>query len=159
MKMIHFFVMLQLMLLSKCTPPEDLQADNQFQEDFLKSVNALRVQGCKCGSSSMPPVAPITWNDQLAEAAQRHANDMAKNDHFDHTGTDGSSSAQRISDAGYKWRSVGENIAWGYQDIKAVVAGWVKSKGHCQNMMSADYTEMGAAQNGTYWVQTFGKPR
>lgn len=153
------FVLSLALSFMSCTPNEEITINSQFQTEFVKAVNALRTEGCKCGTTKMPPVTPISWNDQLAEAAQRHANDMAKNKHFDHTGTDGSSSAQRISDAGYKWRSVGENIAWGYQDIEAVIAGWVKSKGHCENMMSADFTEMGAAQNGTYWVQTFGRSR
>lgn len=143
-----------------CTPAEDFskESDNQFQEAFLRIVNSYRTAGCKCGSTNMPPVAPLKWNEKLAKAAERHTRDMATNYHFDHTGTDGSSSADRIEQAGYKWRAVGENIAYGYADMEAVISGWIKSKGHCKNIMSPNYTEMGAAQSGTYWAQTFGRP-
>ncbi len=133
--------------------------NNEFQEAFLKQVNAYRTQGCKCGGKTMPGVPPLRWNDQLAAAARRHARDMADNAHFSHRGTDNSTAAQRITKTGYQWQAVAENIAWGYESVEAVVSGWIKSKGHCANIMSADYTEMGAARQGTYWVQTFGKPK
>lgn len=142
-----------------CTPNDHSVVGNQFQDDFLKSVNALRTKGCKCGGTYMPPVAPLVWNNQLAEAAQRHANDMAQHNFFDHQGSDGTSSAQRVSQTGYNWRSVGENIAYGYDNIQGVVAGWSKSTGHCKNMMSAGFAEMGAAQQKGYWVQTLGRQK
>ena len=30
-------------------------------------------------------------------------------------------------EAGYAWRAVAENIAWGYSDVTAVVQGWKDS--------------------------------
>ncbi len=154
------FLCLGAIFLS-CAPGDDLEivsSNNQFQKEFLQYVNSYRTKGCKCGSKKMPPVDPLTWNDRLAEAAQRHVLDMAKNNHFDHQGTDGSSSAQRISQANYQWRAIAENIAWGYDSVEAVVVGWISSKGHCENIMDPAYTEMGAAREGAYWTQTFGRP-
>ncbi len=149
------------MVIPACAPAlsESLPQQDTVRASILQEVNDLRTKGCTCGSKRMPPVAPVTWNEKLAAAAQRHASDMARNGHFDHTGTDGSTNAQRVVQAGYQWRAVAENIAYGYQTPAAVVAGWVKSTGHCQNMMSAAYTEMGAAREGVYWVQTFGTAR
>lgn len=143
-----------------CLPiADDIATSNDFQTQFVKKINEARSKGCRCGNTYMPPVDPIKWNDQLAQAAQRHANDMHKNDHFDHTGSDGSTIKDRIEGAGYKWRAIAENIAWGYTDVDAVVAGWLKSPGHCKNIMNGAYTEMGAAQAEEFWTQTFGRPR
>jgi uncharacterized protein YkwD len=48
----------------------------------------------------------------------------------------------------------------------AAVQGWIKSPGHCANIMSPAYTEMGAAfvvnaqsSMGIYWAQVFGAAR
>jgi len=37
-----------------------------------------------------------------------------------------------------------------------VIEGWLKSPGHCKNIMSQKYKEMGVARVGNYWTQTFG---
>ena len=46
------------------------------------------------------------------------------------------------------------------------VQGWLKSPGHCANIMSPDFSEMGAAfavnpksSAGIYWVQVLGAAR
>lgn len=129
-----------------------------FAVDMLAYVNALRTKGCKCNGIQMPTVPALKWNKQLEAAALRHANDMSSKNFFSHTGSDGSTMSQRITAAGYKWSYASENIAWGYTSLTSVINGWVMSAGHCQNMMSANITELGAAKIGTYWVQNFGRP-
>jgi uncharacterized protein YkwD len=44
----------------------------------------------------------------------------------------------------------------GYTTEKQVVDAWLKSPGHCKNIMNKNYKEMGVARVGTYWTQTFG---
>lgn len=130
-----------------------------FRNDMLAYVNALRTKGCKCNGVQMPIVPALKWNTLLEAAAVRHAKDMSATKKFSHTGSDGSTMSVRVTATGYKWSSLGENIAWGYTTLPAVINGWVASAGHCKNMMSANFTELGAAKVGTYWVQDFGKPR
>lgn len=130
-----------------------------FQTDMLGYVNALRTKGCKCNGVQMPLVPALKWNSLLENASKRHGNDMLKNNFFDHTGSDGSTLATRANDAGYAWSSLGENIAKGYTSVPTVIDGWISSSGHCKNMMSANFTELGAANIGAYWVQDFGKSR
>lgn len=137
--------------------PKITTESNAFATQMLAEVNALRASGCRCGGRWMPPTPPLRWNGLLTRAAQRHANDMHNNDFFNHRGSDGSDMSGRVSEAGYAWRAVAENIAWGYSDVTAVVQGWKDSPGHCENMMSGDYTEMGGAQAGRYWVQDLGR--
>ena len=130
-----------------------------FRTDMLNMVNAARTQGCKCGSKRMPPVAPLAWNERLEDASIAHAKDMAENNHFDHIGTDGSEIDNRVERAGYKWMQVGENIAWGYDNLRDAMVGWIKSPSHCLQLMSNKVTEMGGARYNLYWVQDFGKQR
>lgn len=137
--------------------PAIANGSSGFESQMLAEVNALRRQGCRCGSRWMPPAPPLGWNSQLAQAARRHANDMHQNDFFDHRGSDGSSMSGRVSAAGYAWRSVAENIAWGYPDVSSVVRGWKDSPGHCENMMGGDYAEMGAGRVAAYWVLDLGR--
>ena len=47
---------------------------------------------------------------QLAKAAQSHANDMACNTLTGHTGSNGSTPKSRVTDAGYTYSLVSENI-------------------------------------------------
>lgn len=98
--------------------------------------------------------------------ASLHATDMAASNYFSHTGRDGSTSAQRVTRAGYHYRMTGENIAAGQLSPEEAVAGWLKSPTHCANLMNGRYTEMGVAfavnatsSMGVYWVQLFGTPR
>lgn len=88
---------------------------------------------------------------------------MANNNYFSHTGLNGSTIGTRANAAGYAYRTVGENIAAGYNSIDAVMTGWVDSAGHCANMMNASFKEYGLACASnpnstykTYWTQDFG---
>ena len=83
---------------------------------------------------------------------------MAKMNKLTHQGSDGSEHTQRIERMGYTARATGENVAWNYPDISSVMEGWHKSTGHCNNIMSKEFTEMGAAKVGNYWVQVFADP-
>lgn len=124
---------------------------------LLKLVNDVRVKGCNCGSTVMPAVATLSWNNLLAAAALAHSKDMNANSYFSHTSLDGKSPGDRITAAGYKWMSYGENIAAGQPNEQAVFDAWLNSEGHCKNMMNANFKEMGAAKDGRYWTQEFGR--
>ena len=123
---------------------------------LLQLVNAVRKSGCNCGTTAMPAVNPVAWNDLLTKAALAHSNDMVTHDYFSHTGFDNSSPGDRITLAGYHWTSYGENIAFNYPDEQAVMNAWLQSEGHCKNIMDGNFTEMGAAKVNAYWTQDFG---
>ena len=57
---------------------------------MLQMVNNVRATGCTCGTTVMPPVAPLTWNDVLAAAALGHSQDMNTTGNFAHNVADGS---------------------------------------------------------------------
>ncbi|PSV49761.1 CAP domain-containing protein [Photobacterium indicum] len=140
--------------------------DTGFQGEMLAAVNAARATQQDCGGTIMPPVPALTWDAQLEQAAYTHSNDMANYNFFSHTGSDGSSVSTRVTAQGYTWSSVGENIAAGQKDVDEVMTSWINSPGHCLNIMSANFTQMGASfvtnsstQYGIYWTQVFAKPR
>jgi uncharacterized protein YkwD len=129
---------------------------NVNKSTLLQLVNNVRKSGCTCGSTIMPAVAAVAWNDLLAKAAYDHSNDMKTNNYFSHTGLDGTTPGDRITAAGYNWQAYGENIAMGYPDEQAVMNGWLNSEGHCKNIMDGNFKEMGAGKESSYWTQVFG---
>lgn len=139
-----------------------------FQADMLAAVNRYRRSGATCGArGSFLPAPDLTWNAALTQAALSHSDDMVARNFFDHTGSNGSSAGDRMTAAGYTWARWGENIAAGQPTVSSVVDGWMRSDGHCANLMNANYRDIGVAcvsgtssnTYRTYWTQNFGTPR
>lgn len=130
----------------------------------LEATNAKRSETQDCGVHGIKrAVGPLQLNEELNAAAQKHSEDMARNNFMAHEGSDGSSPGQRADAAGYASGFVGENVARGYSTSVRVVQGWTDSDGHCRNLMNGDYSEMGvgyAVSSGgeAFWTQLFGRP-
>jgi uncharacterized protein YkwD len=102
-------------------------------------------------------------NQRLNRSAQGWTNRMVRTDSFSH----GADFAARISAVGFDWSRAGENIATGFHTPAAVVRAWMASPGHCQNILSPSFADVGtgvsgrpiagAGGNGT-WTQDFGLP-
>ena len=116
-----------------------------IREEFLAAVNQARSVTRMCGTATYGPAQPVAWSDSLAMSSEW-------NGFFSHTGSDGSSAGVRISRQGYPWTAYGENIAVGYSTASSVIQGWLGSEGHCRNLMSPAFTEIGAG----YAVGPFG---
>lgn len=123
---------------------------------ILQLINAARKKGCQCGDTWYPSAPPITWNDLLEKAALEHSTEMVQKKYFSHVSSDGYNTGDRMTKAGYIWKTYGENIGMGYRNEQEMVDGWLKSPGHCKNIMNPQYREMGAARVGDYWTQDFG---
>lgn len=154
-----------LVLASPFAPPDAAQADD-VQAQVLALVNDARARPRQCDRAPFGAARPLRWSAPLQSISAAHATDMARYSYFEHTGRDGSRVSDRASRAGYPWRAIGENIAAGQMTAEVTVQGWLKSPGHCANIMSPDFNEMGAAfavnsasSAGIYWVQVFGTPR
>ena len=134
-----------------------------FECAVLELTNQRRAEGAACGGASYPPVGPLSPHPLLTQSARGHAKDMGDNDFFSHTNLQGQSSGDRIQATGYQGSPIGENIAAGQSSPAQVVDGWMKSSGHCKNIMNGSYQNLGvgyyqapAAQYEHYWVQNFG---
>ncbi|MDY6946254.1 MAG: CAP domain-containing protein [Pseudomonadota bacterium] len=144
----------------------EVQDSAQVSRKVLALVNTARGTTRKCGRTEFQPAAPLALSAGLNRAALMHSQDMANQKFFEHVGSDGSKVGVRVTRAGYTWRAVGENIAIGAQTPEAVVQGWLDSPGHCANMMSPGFAEMGIAfvvdrksEAGIYWTQVLATPR
>ena len=153
-KILKFSVLLCLSFYS--CKKDQIRAED-VQQEMLAAVNTLRTAGCTCGTTYMPPVPVVKWNDKLEIAASAHAKDMAVNHYFDHIAPNGSAPIQRAQEAGYTGMYIGENIGSGYNNVQQIMDAWKKSEEHCKAMMDSLYTELGAARYNAFWVQEFGK--
>lgn len=134
----------------------------------MQRVNALRTAGATCSGRPAPAVSALQWNSALFSAALVHSEDMVSNNFFGHTGSDGKNVSQRVSDQGYPWSFVGENIAAGQSGIESVMDSWMKSTtGHCENIMNVKAQDIGVAcvikpndpnGYGTYWTMVLARP-
>jgi uncharacterized protein YkwD len=154
-----------VMVAAPFSPPSpgDRQA---ISRRVLELTNQARAHARRCGRELFPAAPPLMLAPvTLERAAAEHSQDMANHNYFDHTGRDGSSVAMRATRAGYKWKTVGENLASGIMTPEEVVSGWVGSPHHCANLMDGRFTQMAvayavnnASNNGIYWTQLFGTP-
>ena len=141
------------------------ESGTAVRERVVKLVNAARSRGRTCGSERFAAAPTLHVSPLLNDAATDHARDMARNDFFEHRGSDGSQPRDRVLRAGYKSRLTGENIALGPESAEEVVAGWLNSPGHCANIMEPRFQDIGFAvtsgkrRGQIYWVQTFAAPR
>ena len=129
------------------------------------AINALRSVAQVCGAANFSAVGALSWDARLAEAARAHSTDMAVNNFFSHTGSNGSTLGGRVTGAGYTWTVVAENLAAGPGDLSAALNGWMNSPGHCQNLMLATVTQVGLAcvrRQGSgqtpYWTMVLARP-
>jgi uncharacterized protein YkwD len=148
-----------------CTVAASWPADwVAWEDEVLALTNVARAAGQTCGGVVKPPVGPMVMDAALRQAARCHSFDMGKQGYFSHTSLDGKSPWDRIALAGYTASPTGENIAAGYADPKAVVDGWIKSSGHCNNIMNGNSNELGVGYANVpgspytkYWTQTMGR--
>ncbi len=133
---------------------------------MLALTNEARAQPRRCGDRTFEAAPPVRPNAILDQAAALHAQDMARTGVLQHEGSDGSEPSVRLTRAGYRWRSMGENVASGQTTPEQVVQEWLQSPGHCATLMNPGFVEMGLAyavnmksESVVYWAQEFGRPR
>lgn len=124
-----------------------------FEAEVARLVNAYRAQNGR---------NELNVDNRLNLAAEGHSEDMVSNNFFSHTGSDGSKVGARVSDEGYDWRGVGENIAAGQTTPQKVFDAWKASSGHNANMLNASWQDMGigyvendASRYDHYWTLDF----
>ncbi len=112
-------------------------------------------------------LSPLYRNEILDKVALAKANDMFKNQYFEHNSPSGVTPADLVRSYGYNYIITGENLILGnFASEKDLVASWMNSPGHRANILNNRYSEIGIAiVKGTYkgevvWiaVQEFGLP-
>lgn len=113
----------------------------------------------------------LEYDEVLAKVAGLHSTDMAKENYFNHSDENGCTSSCRVTNAGYEWRMVGENLfllkstnRYSVEDASAIiVAGWMGSEGHRKNVLEKGFTEEGLGVvvfgDSMYATQVFARPQ
>lgn len=108
-------------------------------------------------------IAPLTWNAELAAAAQAHANDCAARNKGSHVGSDGARLPERLARTGYQPVTQSENWANSRSIGSAFDMWWNEPPGadpHRRNILWSRYTEIGIGIAkggwGYYVIADFG---
>lgn len=142
--------------IASMTAAAPAQADGDQGGEVLSEINDMRAaNGC----------GPVVANPELTAAAERHAYDVLDNGAMSHTGSDGSSPVQRVTDAGYApYAALGEVVFWGTGSSgspEAAVSWWMNSPGHRAVITDCGYTDAGfsAVSSGDMMTATgdFGR--
>lgn len=93
---------------------------------------------------------PLIRNAQLDSASVAYSLRMVGEAFFAHQSPDGGTLVQRLTTAAYLGKGdgwvVGENLAWGQGPLstpRSIVAAWMNSQGHRENVLSTEYREIG----------------
>ncbi len=111
-------------------------------------------------------LSPLREESRLSRAARIHAEQMAGAGQLDHElpGATYPRLEDRLAAVEYEWQAIGENIAFGQSTAGEVVAGWMRSPGHRDNILNPAFLALGVgdARDGrgrTYFAQVFARPR
>lgn len=94
--------------------------------------------------ASSPARPPLAWNAQLTDSATAHSQDQANTGKQSHTGSDGSSTEQRLERVGYDNRVSDGEDAYAYstsvdQAMQAFLIDWgVSDHGHRNNLLQSN---------------------
>ena len=130
-----------------------------FQNAFVEAINELRGRGCNCSGERFKAVGRVYYDETLSESAYEHARDIRYQRRLNHYSSKGQDIGERISDVGYNWKTVGENLAFGHESIDEVIDAWIDSYTHCKLLMDPRFDDVGFAKIGPYWVLHFGEEK
>jgi hypothetical protein len=155
-------------------PIEQMMLDRINRARANPGAEAIRLgidlnQGLSPGTIADTPKQPLAMHPLLINASRAHSTWMLDHDTFSHTGVDGSSPHQRMTDAGYvfsgSWSS-GENISWGGTSGAVEPVSFTQARhdalfispGHRVNLMNNTFNEIGVGieegvftQDETHW--------
>jgi len=114
--------------------PEISQGISDYSPDLVDLTNQTRI------AFDLPT---LQISDQLQQAAQAKLNHMFKNEYFDHVAPDGTSPWDFLSQAGYHYRTAGENLAMDFVQVEDAQQAWMQSPTHRQLILDPNYQEIG----------------
>lgn len=144
--------------------PYPLNIGGAKKEVVLLKSKIIEETNLQRKTAGLPELAE---NELLSQAALAKANDMFKNQYFEHISPEGISSGDLVQFYGYEYIVTGENLILGnFENEAELVESWMNSPGHRENILNSRYTDIGiSVVQGNYeghsvWisVQEFGFP-
>lgn len=156
-----------LAILSGSEKPGD------FEALMMAKINYLRKKGHICHDQAFEPSDDLVWNVHLSGAAKSHVKDLLSMDADGtidirsgtppHLGSDDKNVAYRVTNQGYEFNTIAENLAStanGAMAMHATYLSWLASKdGHCEVLVRDDLTEVGLYYEDGVWAAVFGSPK
>ncbi len=138
------------------TVPRSAQASVYLEEQIFVEINQIRKE------NKLPE---LQKNVQLQNAAKQKTIDMVSNKYFSHISPNNKKWSDFIKDEGYDYIYAGENLAKDYDNSKEIIAAWIESPTHKENILNPDYNDTGIAVSmnktianpGIIVAQEFGK--
>ena len=141
---------LQVLILAAM--PSLLLSARLYNPDSLRDLES-RLYGTVNQLRHSEGIFPLTWNEQVAAEARRHASSMARNGFLSHRDPVRGDLADRLDSSGIAWRHCAENL---YEEkgidnpAERAVHEWMRSANHRKNLLNPDLVEsgVGAAVRG-----------
>jgi len=139
-------------------------------DKMVHLMNIERLTGFTCDDVHMQPVGTLRLDGRLMQSALEKAYDLALSGVFSHDGSGENSDRYIIGTPLHFARlirhhspskvSVGENIGYGFKDVKSLHDAMMNSKEHCMNVMNPRFNNVGISTykdeyNNYYWTQHF----
>lgn len=107
---------------------------NIFAKTMFDLINASRAEN---------KGKKLKWSPTLCQSAELKSGDMLAHNYFEHVSPDGTQPWHWIEVAGYKYLSVGENLALNYFTADSAHTALMNSPGHRANILNPDFSEIG----------------
>jgi hypothetical protein len=108
--------------------------EEAFEEQIYHLTNSFRVQ---------MRLELLVRSTAAANAARGHSDNMADNNFFSHTDPEGRGPAERAVENGIPYRSLGENLAYGYINPVDMVNGWFNSQTGHRDILLGNFIYLG----------------
>lgn len=124
------------------------RVDEKAEEEMLRLLNEERI---KRG------LAPLKMDEKIRMVARAHSEDMFRRGYFAHDSPDGVTPAERLDQAGIRYRVMGENLALA-PDVQLAHKGLMESPSHRANILFPEYRKVGiGAVNGGFYGIMFSQ--
>ena len=122
-------------LLFQSSQSKNLALASSYNSDqVIVAVNKERIK---------KSLKPLLVNSILNKAAENKAKDMVGKSYFSHISPSGKKWSAFIRDVGYNYAEAGENLANGYDTVGEMVAAWMNSPTHRENILNSQVIETG----------------
>lgn len=98
----------------------------------------------------------LAMDGRLNRAAQDYATVLERTPGRLGHRADGRTVGERARAAGYDYRWVAENLAWGHRSNAQVAEAWMRSPSHRANMLDPRAEDFGLGREGRSWVLMLG---
>ncbi len=135
--------------------PEETEAIDPIEAFKLEILRLVNIERANYDA------APLELMEQLNVMANVRAEESSER--FSHTRPDGTRCFTIFSEYNMRYKTAGENLAYGFRTPEAIVAAWMDSPSHRANLLDTDYEYIGIGyfDNGRriYCSQLFYTPR